>query len=106
MMSNFRTDPPKKILNSAVTEIMDYIDPVYLERANRKNGGIVIPESDVLQFFTADGTKISVRPSGTEPKIKFYIGVKAKLKHSSDYNKTILELDNKIENIIKELHLE
>ena len=72
MMHNFRQHPPAAINDSPMTEIMDYLDPNCLEKANRKNGGIVIPKSDVLQFFTADSTKISIRPSGTEPKIKFY----------------------------------
>jgi phosphoglucomutase len=84
---------------------MDYLNPASLEKANRKNGGIIIPKSDVLQFFTADGTKISIRPSGTEPKIKFYFGVRDTLKNVEDYEKVNQALDSKIDSIIKELKL-
>jgi phosphoglucomutase len=59
----------------------------------------------VLQWFTADGTKVSVRPSGTEPKIKFYFGVKAELKSVADYDRVLAELDGKIEAIKQELNL-
>jgi phosphoglucomutase len=105
MMYNFRNNPPQKINNSTVTAVMDYLDVRCLEQANRRNGGINVPKSDVLQFFTSDGTKVSVRPSGTEPKIKFYIGVKGKLKQISDYEKADAELDVKIQKIIAELGL-
>ena len=97
MMKDFRNNPPAKINNSPMTEVMDYLDPKCLEKANRKNGGINIPKSDVLQFFTADGTKISIRPSGTEPKIKFYFGVKGELKNIEDYDKVNAALDEKID---------
>ena len=62
--------------------------------------------SNVLQWFTADGTAVSVRPSGTEPKIKFYFGVKAPLASVADFDKTLAELDAKIEGIKKDLKLE
>ena len=61
--------------------------------------------SNVLQWFTEDGTKVSVRPSGTEPKIKFYFGVKAPLASVADYDKVLAELDAKIEAIKAELKL-
>jgi phosphoglucomutase len=105
MMRNFRQNPPVAINNSRITEVMDYLDPKCLEKANRKNGGIIIPKSDVLQFFTADGTKISIRPSGTEPKIKFYFGVKGEMKSPEEYEKVNSALDNVIESIIKDLKL-
>ncbi len=79
MMVDFRKNPPSNINGSPMTEVMDYLDDACIDRANRKNGGIKIPKADVLQFFTADGSKISIRPSGTEPKIKFYFGVKDNL---------------------------
>jgi phosphoglucomutase len=105
MMLNFRQKPPASINQSPTTEVMDYLDAKCLEKANRKNGGIVIPKSDVLQLFTADGTKISIRPSGTEPKIKFYFGVKGELKNVNDFEKVNKALDDKIEKIIKDLKL-
>jgi phosphoglucomutase len=105
MMKDFRNNPPDTINGSKVTEVMDYLDPKCLEKATRKNGGITIPKSDVLQFFTADSTKISVRPSGTEPKIKFYFGVKGTMKRLEDYQKVNEALDARIEEIITDLHL-
>ena len=105
MMSSFRKNPPSVINNSPLVEIMDYTDPKCLEKANRKNGGIVIPKSDVLQFFLADSTKISIRPSGTEPKIKFYFGVKGEMKRPADFEQANQALDERIEKIIHELKL-
>jgi phosphoglucomutase len=105
MMQNFRRNPPASINHSATTSVVDYLDDKCLEKANRKNGGIVMPKSDVLQLFTADGSKISIRPSGTEPKIKFYFGVKGELKKVNDYEAVNKSLDEKIENIIKDLKL-
>ena len=60
----------------------------------------------MLQWFTADGTTVSVRPSGTEPKIKFYFGVKAPLASVADFGTTLAQLDAKIEGIKKDLKLE
>ena len=105
MMSSFRKNPPSVINKSPLVEIMDYSDPKCLEKANRKNGGIVIPKSDVLQFFLADSTKISIRPSGTEPKIKFYFGVKGEMKSPADFEQANRALDERIEKIIHELKL-
>ncbi len=105
MMVDFRKSPPSKINGSPLTEIMDYLDNECIEKANRKNGGIKIPKADVLQFFTADGSKISIRPSGTEPKIKFYFGVKDSLKSAADYDKTNALLDQRINDIIADLKL-
>jgi phosphoglucomutase len=105
MMVEFRKNPPSKINGSPMTEVMDYLDDACIDRANRKNGGIKIPKADVLQFFTADGSKISIRPSGTEPKIKFYFGVKQNLKTVSDYEKVSALLDQRINEIIADLKL-
>jgi len=105
MMVEFRKNPPSTINGSRMTEVMDYLDIACIEKANRKNGGIKIPKSDVLQFFTADGSKISIRPSGTEPKIKFYFGVKENLKSVSDYEKVNALLDRRINDIIADLKL-
>ncbi len=105
MMHNFRQNPPTSVNNSPTTEVMDYLDSKCLDKANRKNGGIVIPESDVLQLFTADGSKISIRLSGTEPKIKFYFGVKGEMKKISDFEAVNKALDDKIERIITDLKL-
>ena len=72
MMTGFRTSPPATINGSEVTKVIDYKASTCTEKSGVTS--IDLPKSDVLQFFTADGTKITVRPSGTEPKIKFYFG--------------------------------
>jgi len=105
MMIEFRNNPPASLAGSPLVEIMDYLDDLYLAKANKKNGGIVIPHADVLQFLTADGTKISIRPSGTEPKIKFYFGVKENLSSVEEYDQVLKALDGKIEKIIADLKL-
>ena len=105
MMVDFRANPPKSILGSDVVRINDFKT---LETLDVKTGAktpIEEESSNVLQWFTADGTKVSVRPSGTEPKIKFYFGVKAPLASVADYDRVLAELDAKIESIKKELKL-
>ena len=106
MMVDFRTTPPAAILGSPVVKINDFLS---LETTCTKTGEktpIDQDRSNVLQWFTEDGTIVSVRPSGTEPKIKFYFGVKAPLASVDDYDKVLAELDAKIEGIKKDLKLE
>lgn len=105
MMKNFRNNPPSRINNSEVIDVLDYLDSKSLEKVNRRNGGIEIPASDVLQFFTRDGSKISIRPSGTEPKIKFYFGVRENLDHLSNFDIVSRTLDSRIEDIINDLKI-
>ena len=105
MMADFRAVPPKSILNSPVVKINDYLS---LETTDVQSGAktpIKEESSNVLQWFAADGTVVSVRPSGTEPKIKFYFGVRAELKSVADFDRVEAELDAKIEVIKQELHL-
>ncbi|HYE55968.1 MAG TPA: phospho-sugar mutase, partial [Chitinophagaceae bacterium] len=66
---------------------------------------IKLPKSNVLQFILADGSKISARPSGTEPKIKFYFSVNTKLENASDFEKVSASLDERIKGIISDLKL-
>lgn len=106
MMDNFRSNPPKILGGSKLKIVKDYevnIEKNILtgeeKRINQKT------TSNVLQFFTEDGTKISVRPSGTEPKIKFYFEVAGKLKERSDFDRLENESDAKIDAIMKELDL-
>lgn len=96
MMHRFRTEPPTQILNSKVVEIKDYKEGICKDLRLGIETAINLPKSDVLQFFTEDGTKISVRPSGTEPKIKFYFGIKGKLSEIADYETINAELDDKL----------
>lgn len=97
MMSNFRTNPPKEIAGSKVVTIKDYKSLKMTEVETGKVTDLEMPAtSNVLQFFTEDGTKISVRPSGTEPKIKFYIEVRGEMKSRADYNTVDAAADEKI----------
>lgn len=105
MMDNFRKNPPAKINNSEVIEVIDYNEKESLEKINSKNGEIKMPASDVLQYITLDRSKISIRPSGTEPKIKFYFGVQEELKSAGDFEKVNKLLEGRIDGIIKELNI-
>ena len=106
MMVDFRANPPKAILGSEVVRINDFQTLETLDVKTGAKTAIEQDRSNVLQWFTADGTAVSVRPSGTEPKIKFYFGVKAPLASVADFDKTLAELDAKIEGIKKDLKLE
>ena len=105
MMKNFRENPPESLGNSDVIEIKDYQSGVSLDRITGKSENINLPKSNVLQFFTKDGGKVSVRPSGTEPKIKFYFGVVSPLESKEEYEKVDRILEEKISTYIKELGL-
>lgn len=96
MMTKFRTDPPKTIGGDVVTRSLDYKASLEKDLKTGITKPIQLPKSDVLQFYTADGSKISVRPSGTEPKIKFYISVNAKLDSKQNYESVDALLDIKI----------
>lgn len=103
MMEKFRNNPPAKINSQNVIMIKDYLKQQTFDIVNNKTSEIDIPKSDVLQFFLEDGSKISMRPSGTEPKIKFYISVKQDLQSKNEFAKAEKHLNNKIDDIIKDL---
>ena len=105
MMKNYRENPPKEIAGNAVVQIKDYQLQIDKNLKTGKEKPIKIPKSNVLQFFLKDGSKISVRPSGTEPKIKFYISVKEKLNSKADFEKTEKQLDAKINDILNSMKL-
>ncbi len=105
MMANFRKNPPKEINGSKVIIIQDYLKQVSYHVIPAIKEPIHQPKSNVLQFLTDDGSKISIRPSGTEPKIKFYFGVKEKLDCIAEYDSVNQKLTEKIQNIIKDLKL-
>ena len=108
MMVDYRQNPPKSLLGSPVVTIYDYktLEQIDARTGERKPIEGVDDKSNVLQWLTEDGTKVSVRPSGTEPKIKFYFGVKAPLASVDEFDATLEALDKKIEDIKKELNLE
>lgn len=103
MMDNFRNKTPEQFNGSKVVVVKDYQSGKEKNLLTGEEKDILLPRSNVLQFFTEDGSKISVRPSGTEPKIKFYFGVKAPFGRSDDFEKTAEELDGKIDAIISNL---
>ena len=88
MMQGFRDNPPKEIAGSKVTKLFDYQKQEERDLATNQTQKIDLPKSNVLQFITEDGSKISARPSGTEPKIKFYFSVKMPLKNAEDFDQT------------------
>ncbi|NDV47413.1 phospho-sugar mutase [Paludibacter sp. 221] len=104
IMTDFRNNPPKEIAGSKVSLIKDYQTLKMKETLNGKEEALDMPTtSNVLQFFTEDGTKISVRPSGTEPKIKFYVEVRGELKSREGYAEAEALADAKIEAVRKSL---
>jgi phosphoglucomutase len=105
MMENFRSNPPESINKSKVVLVKDYQTSKETDLVNKTETKIDLPKSNVLQYFTADGSKISMRPSGTEPKIKFYFGVKDQLNSREEYVAVNKKLDEKIEAIIKDMKL-
>ena len=87
MMVNFRNNPPKQLGGSEIVKIKDYSDLTVKDLVSGKVEKMEMPAfSNVLQYFTADGCKVSIRPSGTEPKIKFYLEVKGKMATADDYD--------------------
>lgn len=103
MMKKFRENPPETISGSPVVRMLDYKAGTDENLEQETTKPLDFPKSDVLQFYTADGSKISVRPSGTEPKIKFYISVNSKLNRAEDFDQITRELNQRIQNIEKEI---
>ena len=105
MMRGYRQNPPAEINGSRVVRVNDYQLHESTDVATGTKEHLDLPSSNVLQFFTEDGNKITVRPSGTEPKIKFYFGVKGELQQSADFDKVNAALDQKIEDIKHSMQL-
>lgn len=105
MMETYRSNPPQSINGSAVVHLLDYEKRTGRNLQTGESWGIKLPKSNVLQFILADGSKISARPSGTEPKIKFYFSVNTKLDRAENFDKVSAELDQRIKDIIGDLKL-
>ncbi|MDP4266945.1 MAG: phospho-sugar mutase, partial [Bacteroidota bacterium] len=105
MMEKYRKNPPLLINNSEVIKINDYKLQIEKDLISGQTKPINLPKSNVLQFFLSDGSKITIRPSGTEPKIKFYFNVKGILSEKSKFEQVNDELSQKIQKIINELNL-
>lgn len=105
MMEGYRSNPPSSINGSAVTTLLDYQLQVGKNLQTGETWPIQLPKSNVLQFITADGSKISARPSGTEPKIKFYFSVNTNLASREEFDEKQKELENRIDGIIHSMNL-
>ena len=105
MMQSFRNNPPAALGGSRVSVLMDYQESTSTNLSNNTSEAIKLPKSNVLQFLLDDGSKITARPSGTEPKIKFYFSLKAELSSADEYNAVAQSLDARIDTIASELNL-
>lgn len=105
IMANFRSNPPTELNGAKVIMTKDFELQVEKDFVNQTEKPINMPKSNVLQFFTEDGSKISMRPSGTEPKIKFYFSVKEDLNSKSDFEKVNQVLDKKLAMIQQDLNI-
>ena len=104
-MLDLRENYPVSINRSKVIKITDYQSSISTNITSRKKENIDFPSSNVLQFDLEDGSKISARPSGTEPKIKFYFSVNKRLNSIEEYGATKQQLEHKIEHIKSDLNL-
>jgi phosphoglucomutase len=105
MMESYRNNPPKSINGTDVVQLLDYELQKGINPQTGAEWKIDLPKSNVLQFILADGSSISARPSGTEPKIKFYFSVNTKLNSAAEYDKENKQLDEKIKAIIGDMKL-
>ena len=99
MMEKFRSTPPDSICGVQVVMVHDFLVRKSYDKISELSYDITLPKSNVLQYDLADGSKITVRPSGTEPKIKFYIGVRCDLKSVDEYERKLSEMSARIEKI-------
>ncbi|HKZ66115.1 MAG TPA: phospho-sugar mutase [Chitinophagaceae bacterium] len=105
MMESYRSNPPKTINGSAVVKLLDYELSKGKNPQTGEEWAIQLPKSNVLQFVLADGSLISARPSGTEPKIKFYFSINEKLSSAAEFDTVNKKLDEKIKAIIADMGL-
>ena len=105
MMQGYRNNPPATINGSAVVQLLDYQLQVGKNLKTGESWDITLPKSNVLQFILEDGTKISARPSGTEPKIKFYFSVNTPLSGKDQFDATYAELESRIRGVIADMKL-
>ena len=100
-MDNYRNNPLKSINGIPVIAVFDYLNSIKTDMKTGNQTKINLPSSNVMQFLLEDGTKITARPSGTEPKIKYYFSVKGNLEKQEDFEKTEKELDTKLDELVK-----
>lgn len=105
MMTGFRNDPPRSIAGQAVVMIEDYLTSKCIDLTVNREEELDLPKSDVLIFYLADGSKIAMRPSGTEPKIKFYVSVTAAVETHEELQAAKLECKEHVAAIVADLNL-
>lgn len=105
MMQGYRNNPPTVINGSKVVQLLDYELRIGKNLQTKETWDLTLPKSNVLQFILEDGTKISARPSGTEPKIKFYFSVHTKLESKEAYYSTRQLLEARIKGVIEDMQL-
>jgi phosphoglucomutase len=105
MMTTLRNNPPKTVAGSPLVQLIDYENRIQTDILTGKQTPITLEKSDVLQFITQDGSKISARPSGTEPKIKFYVSVNEPLPRKEDFDAVMKKLQEKVQGIVRDMGL-
>jgi phosphoglucomutase len=105
MMEVYRNNPPRSINGITTVKVLDYEQQKAIDLVNNNTEKLDLPKSNVLQFLLADGSSISARPSGTEPKIKFYFSVNTRLERAEDFEEKNRLLDEAIKGIIADMHL-
>ena len=104
MMKGYRENPPKSLAGSPVTVIKDYADLNCRDLKTGTTEKLNFPvTSNVLQFFTEAGDKVSIRPSGTEPKIKFYVEVREDMPSKESYEETVEKAERHIDDVLRDL---
>jgi len=105
MMMDARENPLTQVNGSRVVKIEDYELSISKNMISGKEETLDIPKSNVLIYYTEDGSQVALRPSGTEPKIKFYISANTQLNNASEFHKTTKQLEAKIDAIVKDMKL-
>ena len=105
LMTTFRNNPPKSLGGFLVVRIEDYLTSISIDTISGQKTTLFYPQSNVLKIVLSEGSEIALRPSGTEPKIKFYFSVNTALENRIDFEKTEAQLDALIDNIIAEMQL-
>ena len=103
LMGEFRNNPPKTLDDKIITHLEDYASATRHDLQSQQKETIPLPKANVLIFISEDGTRVAARPSGTEPKIKFYVSVNTRLDSAENYRTTKAVLDQKITRILAEL---
>lgn len=106
MMDDLRNQPLEKLIGKKVVMIEDYLQSVSYDKITNTESAIDVPSSNVLIYYLEDGTKICARPSGTEPKIKFYFSVNTPLESPEKYEETEALLEKKLDSLVSELQLD